>query len=387
MFRFQVALIGFSLSLMTACSPSVHDLNEGSLDQSSFLPPAAESLSQNPSDTNQRSLILYFDFKIDVLLSTRSATCQLNSDPAVDCKSKSFALSNLPDGDHMITVEVTDSMGRKSPTLTHALRVDTVIPTVQLTQTPSAFTGRMTTVSFMGNDNSSGLIGHDCSFDNNPFAPCVSPVALNNLANGAHSLRVRARDRANNVSAIAAANWTVNNNAPVITIANRPQDNTMSRNANFTFSGVLDGVAVTDFQCSLDNAAFAACTSPINYTNLADGQHTFRVQGRNNNNEYMNPVTVTWRVDNIAPNAPTITTNVQPISASANASFMFTANDGNSGIAGYQCSRDGAAFAACTSPVAYMNLAEGAHTFSVRAVDGAGNISQAAVFNWTIDLP
>jgi RHS repeat-associated protein len=39
-----------------------------------------------------------------------------------------------------------------------------------------------------------------------------------------------------------------------------------------------------------------------------------------------------------------------------------------------QCSMDGAAFSACTSPKSYSGLSEGSHTFVARAVDGSGTV-------------
>ena len=64
--------------------------------------------------------------------------------------------------------------------------------------------------------------------------------------------------------------------------------------------------------------------------------------------------------------------------------FTFTGSD-SVGISGFGCSLDGAVFSACSSPVSYLNLNGGAHTFSVRAVDQAGNVDPTpATFSWFV---
>jgi hypothetical protein len=49
--------------------------------------------------------------------------------------------------------------------------------------------------------------------------------------------------------------------------------------------------------------------------------------------------------------------------------FSFTGTEGTSG---FECSLDGSAYVACTSPNTYSGMAEGSHTFRVRAVNAGG---------------
>src|SRR3954452_16193289 len=54
--------------------------------------------------------------------------------------------------------------------------------------------------------------------------------------------------------------------------------------------------------------------------------------------------------------------------------------------ASFECRLDGGSWQACSSPVTYSGLAEGAHSFSVRSTDAAGNADPTpATRSWTID--
>jgi hypothetical protein len=67
---------------------------------------------------------------------------------------------------------------------------------------------------------------------------------------------------------------------------------------------------------------------------------------------------------------------------STSGTFDFTATE----HATFECSLDAAPFSVCTPPASYDGLADGSHTFSVRATDMAGNIEQTpAERTWTID--
>jgi N-acetylneuraminic acid mutarotase/glucose/arabinose dehydrogenase len=85
----------------------------------------------------------------------------------------------------------------------------------------------------------------------------------------------------------------------------------------------------------------------------------------------------------VTPPETTIDSGPSGTVNSSSASFSFSANEAGSTFA---CSLDGASFSACASPAQYTGLADGAHTFQVRATDAAGNTDPTpASRSWTVD--
>jgi len=160
------------------------------------------------------------------------------------------------------------------------------------------------------------------------------------------------------------------------TIGDGPEAVTASTNASFTFTSS----DAASFECSLDGAAFTACTSPASYTALPEGLHSFRVRGVDG--EGPGPAAErTWRIDQTAPVAPTLT---GPSSPTSSTSAQIGISHGEAGVS-FLCKLDAEAEEPCTSPKTYTGLAAGSHTVSVRARDAAGNTSTAATHGWTID--
>lgn len=95
----------------------------------------------------------------------------------------------------------------------------------------------------------------------------------------------------------AGENGAVDTVAPNTTIDSNPTDPTTSTDATFTFSGTDSILAIGGFQCKLDAGAFAACTSPQNYTGLALGSHTFEVRAVDTaGNVDPTPASFTWTI-------------------------------------------------------------------------------------------
>ncbi len=79
----------------------------------------------------------------------------------------------------------------------------------------------------------------------------------------------------------------------------------------------------------------------------------------------------------------TITSGPASLSASPDATFAFTSDESGST---FECSLDGSAFGACSSPATYTGLGDGAHTFDVRATDSSANTDASPdSASWTID--
>ena len=101
------------------------------------------------------------------------------------------------------------------------------------------------------------------------------------MRSAAHTFEVRAIDLAGNADPTPAMHtWTIepppaDATAPDTLIGSGPDASTVATDAVFTFSSTEAG---STFECSLDGAAFAACTSPRSLSGLSVGAHTFRVR-------------------------------------------------------------------------------------------------------------
>ena len=105
--------------------------------------------------------------------------------------------------------------------------------------------------------------------------PARARRAYSGLAAASHTFQVRQTDTAGNTGVAASYTWTIDTTAPgAPSITLGPTGLINQTSASFSFTGE----AGASFQCALDGAAFAACTSPKAYSGLADGAHAFQVR-------------------------------------------------------------------------------------------------------------
>ena len=306
--------------------------------------------------------------------------CKLDSGSFVACTSPQ-SYNALAAGSHTFQVRAIDPAGNVDPTpASFTWTIDTTAPDTTITTNPPALSkSHVGEFTFTSTEAGSTF---ECTLDGSPWASCTSPKTYIALNSGSHTFQVRATDPAGNTDPTPASyTWFVDMTAPDTTITASPPALTNSTSASFSFTATEAG---STFECALDAAAFAACTSPKIYSPLADGGHTFQVRATDPaGNTDATPASFTWTVDTTAPDT-TITSNPAAVTSSTSASFSFTATEAGST---FQCKLDGTAFGACTSPQSYSLLSEGSHTFQVRATDAAGNTDATpASFTWIVDL-
>ena len=253
-------------------------------------------------------------------------------------------------------------------------------PTPVITAKPASPTNvRTATFSFT---NTQAGVTFECSLDGAAYAACTSPHSYAGpLSAATHTFRVRAKDAAGTLSNFAQAQWVIDLTPPAApSLSGVPSSPTSATSASLSFTTAEVGAT---FVCALDGATPATCTSPVALSSLTDGPHTFTVAVRDAASNVGPTTSGTWTVDTTPPPAPTITTGPADLTNATAATFQVFNGDADATL---ECSLDAATFAACPDPIAYVGLAEGVHTFVVRAVDALGNGAAAPTWTWEVDL-
>ncbi len=342
--------------------------------------------------------------------------CSLDGAAFVACGSPT-SYTGLAEGQHRFAVEAKDSSGNLSGATTYSWTIDRTPPAISIafpangsvssTTTWNSGCSRGTGVCGSATDasgvavvvlsirqNSSGKYWNGSSYGATSEAwqfAILQPTSsgatwffpLPRAApDGQYTIHVLAMDYLGNstpTGSPATSTFAIDTTPPPApTIGAKPADPTNQTGASLSFSDTESGVS---YLCKLDGGQYAPCTSPVAYSGLKPGSHTFSVEAKDQAGNVSSPASYSWTVDTKAPPAPTITSHPPSQTTSDSASFGFT--DKEAGVS-FQCHVDGGAWSSCTSPATYSGLASGSHTFYVRALDPAGNASSATNFTWSV---
>ena len=308
--------------------------------------------------------------------ATEPATfeCSLDGADFAGCDSTP-TFGDLADGDHELRVRAVDLVGKTDAApAAYAFTVDTTAPAVSFSSTPGATTNRTTAgFAFAAADPAATV---ECRLDAAAWAPCASPTAMQyaGLADGAHTVTVRATDLAGNAGEVAWT-WTQDTVRPQTVLTGGPASSIPVTTDRATLTFAAQGG--DHFECSLDGGGWQACASPVTYTGLASGTHTFGVRAVDAaGNVDGTPSTRTWtvRIDG----APTALVSVRRDGDG----FVLDAgrsSDPDGGALTYRWTRNGAA-AGTGATVRYAAPGEVTRdVFTVTAGDAGGLRGVASV--------
>jgi hypothetical protein len=335
-------------------------------------PPPSPTITGPPNPSNSGSATFSFA-DADPAVSFH---CNLDAHGFPAC-SNPRTFTGLADGTHTLNAVAVDAAGNESSASSYTWTIDTKPPPQPTIVSGPHNSSGANDAQFAFSDPDAG-VGYRCQLDGGGFLPCSNPQTYLGLADGSHTVLVEAVDAAGNVSdPTPPYSWLIDTVRPVVALTDKPSPVTNRTSATFSFTSNKAG---STFACALDGSGYSACTSPVLFTDLVDGSHTFSVRASQLGNT--GPATsYRWTVDTVAPDT-SIVSGPPAEATSASASFTFTSSETGST---FVCSLDAAGFAPCTSPKSYNGLGDGNHAFRVQAVDLAGNADPTpASYTWRI---
>jgi hypothetical protein len=290
------------------------------------------------------------------------------------------------------TFTIADRVGNVSSGVTAVAKVDTTGPSVSLVDPGSPVNGTVR-LSATASDSETSVAqvvfqwspagaGSWTTIGTDPTSPYTADWNTAPLSDGMYDVRAVATDVLDNAGSSVVANRRVDHTAPDTTIDSSPASPSNDTTPTFSFSSSESG---STFDCRVDGGSWSSCSSPHTVSPaLGEGSHTFDVRATDQaGNTDASPASYTWTVDLTAPQT---TIDSGPASPSTDTTPTFSFSSSESGSS-FQCRVDGGSWSSCTSPHTTAALAEGTHTFDVRATDQAGNTDPSPASNsFEIDL-
>jgi hypothetical protein len=178
----------------------------------------------------------------------------------------------------------------------------------------------------------------------------------------------------NNASGNVPVSWTASTVLPSVPALNALMTYTVERSA--------DAGATWQTPSGTCGAPVAAPATTCDDYPPGNGDYRYRVTATVRSWTAVSAISTTTVRFTGALVQPTFTAT--PPARSANPAPSFSWTGGGPGVSQYQCRLDGGAWASCTSPRALSGLADGSHTFMVRAMRGP-NPGPAASHTWIVD--
>jgi hypothetical protein len=292
-----------------------------------------------------------------------------------DAGKVNFTAATDAAGIYEINYEVTDHREAGTTAGVATVRIQ---PGTDFVETPGSSSNNETrnvtpTWTF---ESASGVTTFECNLDAAGWENCDggSYTSASELAEGPHTLEVRAVKGSLADPTPASSTITVDTSAPDVTIDDTPVSLSNVAAPTFQYSSTD---ATATFECKVDEGEFAACVSGDAITAVTDGEHTFTVRPVDPSGNIGAEASYTWEADLTAP-ALEITsglvegdwTNLR------RPTWDFTESDLNLVADSTTCTVDSQTETTdCVGPwQPSANLNDGNHTQHITSADAAGNV-------------
>ena len=291
--------------------------------------------------------------------------------------------TGLSDAPHTVDVRAFD-VANNVRTASVGFTVDITNPTVSITSPSDRALVGIATVTWTGNDATSGLQGYRSRVDNQSWSTVALTLTrtFTGLIDGSHFIEVQALDRSGNTFTVSV-NFTLDMTAPVVSITS-PANGfiTNSTTVKVDWTATDSPAGVQGYQYRIDAGGWNGLSGAVtnDFAGLSDGLHTVYVQAVDNaGNSAI--TSVTFRVDTIAPAVSITSPAAGYYSSSSTVTVVWTATDGGSGVKGFQYHIDSEDWSslAWVKNHAFSGLSEGDHTVYIRAMDNASLPSETSV--------
>ena len=312
-----------------------------------------------------------------------SYRCRLDSGSYKNCSSPQ-SLKGLSDGRHRFSVIGSDKAENKSSPITYRWRIDTASPTIAFSEKPKPMSSSSEAFfSFQSQDRGSGVKDFQCHLDNEP-KPCNNFLRLTKLSEGTHTFLIKATDHAGNPSNIIQHQWLIDKSKPTVTLISRPDPYFNSDQAQFVFnvSDQISGIDKTE--CRLDGGSFQTCKSPVDYSQLSEGGHSFSIKVRDKAGNVSSTQSYQWFIDTKGPEIVFMRKPDNLAYIGSDVKIQFTVSDNKGvGIESHQCLLNNQPQPCIPDTLYRLPVTHyGDNTFQIIAFDKLGN-STTETLNWT----
>lgn len=323
-------------------------------------------------------------------------------------------LNGSADGAHTVHFKLSKPHGETAATTDFSFTLDTTSPTVTISSpAPGNIASHNETITGQVADATSGVAALTAAIDAGAFASIAfdasgnfsfaTTLSLDGTADGPHTVRFKATDKAGNTSVPTDFSFTLDTVAPAVTISTpgvgdlTGENETIAGHVADATSGLAALVAAVDggafAPVTVDSSGAFSFATALPLDGSADGSHSVHLKATDEAGNVSAPALLAFTIDTTAP-VVTISSPANGDLTSHNETITGHVADATSGVASLQIAIDAGPFVPVTidasgnfsflTTLPLDGTADGPHTVRLEATDRAYNTSAPATLTFTL---